>query len=84
MIAPGIQEAILPLEFLQANEEASVVELCGDECQIHRLAEMGLRIGASIRMVKPGSPCLLALGGKRLSIRLGGCIAVLVSAAIPA
>ncbi len=80
MIAPGIQESILPLELLQANEEASVVDLIGDDVQIHRLAEMGLRIGANVRMVRPGSPCLLALDGKRLSIRLASGIDVLVAA----
>ena len=79
MIAPGIQESILPLELLQANEEASVVDLIGDDVQIHRLAEMGLRIGATVRMVRPGSPCLLALDGKRLSIRLSSGIDVLVA-----
>lgn len=81
MIARGIQEEVLPLELLQANEEASIVELVGDESQIHRLAEMGLRVGANIRMVRPGAPCLLALDGKRLSIRLSHDLDVLVAAA---
>ena len=71
MIAPGTQETLLPLDLLRANEQASVVELLGDDRQIHRLAEMGLRVGAAIRMVRPGAPCLLAVDGKRLSIRLG-------------
>ena len=31
MIARGIQEEVLPLDLLQANEEASIVELIGDE-----------------------------------------------------
>mgnify|MGYP001422017483 CR=1 FL=1 len=80
MIAPGTQEALLPLDLLRANEQASVVELLGDDRQIHRLAEMGLRVGAAIRMVRPGAPCLLAVDGKRLSIRLGGNVDVLVAA----
>ncbi len=85
MIAPATPESILPLELLQANEEASIVELVGEDCQIHRLEEMGLRVGASIRMVRPGLPCLLALDGKRLSIRLSGIVDILVSAAaVPA
>lgn len=79
MIAPGIQEDILPLELLKANEEASIVELIGDDAQIHRLAEMGLRIGANIRMVRPGAPCLLAIDGKRLSLRLSSDLDVLVA-----
>jgi ferrous iron transport protein A len=69
----------LPLELLKSNEEASIVELCGNEPQVHRLAEMGLRVGATVRMVRPGSPCLLAIDGKRLSLRLGEGIEVLVA-----
>lgn len=84
MIAPGIQEVVLPLELLRANEVASIVELIGDESQIHRLAEMGLRIGASIRMINPGAPCLLAIDGKRLSLRLNGNLDVLVTASATA
>lgn len=82
MIARGIAEEVLPLDLLQAGEEASIVELIGDESQVHRLAEMGLRVGANIRMVRPGSPCLLALDGKRLSIRLAQDLEVLVATAL--
>ncbi len=84
MIAPGIQEDVLPLELLHANEEASIVELIGNESQVHRLAEMGLRVGANIRMVHPGAPCLIAIDGKRLSLRLNHDLEVLVAAAMTA
>ena len=84
MIARGTAEEILPLDLLQAGEEASIVELIGNESQVHRLAEMGLRVGANIRMVRPGTPCLLALDGKRLSIRLAQDLEVLVAAAAAA
>lgn len=80
MIAPGIAETVLPLESLRANEHGSIVELVGEQREVHRLAEMGLRVGALVRMVRPGAPCLLALDGKRMSIRLGNEIDVLVSA----
>ncbi|MCA9129279.1 MAG: ferrous iron transport protein A [Planctomycetales bacterium] len=79
MIAPGRCETIVPIELLRSNENASVVELSGDEQQIHRLSEMGLRVGTVIRMVRPGAPCLLALGSKRLSIRLGKDVDILVA-----
>jgi ferrous iron transport protein A len=84
MIATGTPETVLPLDLLKSNEEASVIELSGDEPLIHRLAEMGLRVGAMIRMVRPGAPCLLALDGKRLSLRLNDGFQVLVSVAQPA
>lgn len=83
MIAPGTPETVLPLDLLKSNEEASIVELTGDAPLVHRLAEMGLRVGALIRMVKPGAPCLLALDGKRLSLRLNDSLQVLVSVGHP-
>ena len=79
MITSRMTETLLPLELLKSNEEASIVELYGNEPQVHRLAEMGLRVGAMIRMVRPGTPCLLALDGKRLSLRLCDGIEVLVA-----
>lgn len=84
MIAPGIPDTILPIDQLKTDESASVVELVGEEREVHRLAEMGLGVGASIRMVRPGAPCLLAIDGKRLSIRLSSDVDVLVAASIPA
>ncbi|MEZ6135057.1 MAG: FeoA domain-containing protein [Pirellulaceae bacterium] len=81
MIAPGTPETLLPIDLLKVNEEASIVELLGDEKQVHRLSELGLRIGAAIRMVRPGAPCLLAIDGKRLSLRLCNDVEILVAAA---
>lgn len=79
MIGPTTSETILPIQSLKANERASVVELVGDHLEVQRLAEMGLRTGVAIRMVRPGSPCLLALDGKRLSVRLASDVDVLVA-----
>ena len=79
MIAAGHPEVVVPLDLLKANEEASVVDLVGNQTQVHRLAEMGLCVGATVRMIRPGSPCLLALDGKRLSVRLNADADVLVS-----
>ena len=79
MIAAGHPEVVVPLDLLKANEEASVVDLIGNQTQVHRLAEMGLCVGATVRMIRPGSPCLLALDGKRLSVRLNADADVLVS-----
>ena len=81
MIAPGIGEVLLPLNLLKPCEEAHVAELLGDEQQVQRLAEMGLNVGANIRMLRPGSPCLIALAGKRLSLRLNSDVEVFVSTA---
>lgn len=69
----------IPLQLLRTNDEASVVELVGQTGQVQRLAEMGLREGVAVRMVRPGHPCLLALDGKRLSLRLSSDVNVLVA-----
>ena len=79
MVAPTSCESLLPLDLMKAGESASIVELHGDSSQVHRLQEMGLRAGAIIRMLKPGAPCLVALDGKRLSLRLGGLLDIFVA-----
>jgi ferrous iron transport protein A len=79
MIAAAPTETVLPLELLRPRESAQLVELDGDESQVRRLSEMGLRIGATIQMVRPGAPCVLSLDGKRISLRLGDNVDVLVA-----
>ena len=59
----------LPLDVLSEGEIARVVDISGPcEC-VNRLSEIGLRIGVSIRMVKQGNPCILAIGEQRLCFR---------------
>ena len=68
----------LPLELLQTGEWAEITAVEGDLCWVGRLAEMGLRPGSRVCMVRPGSPCLFELGGCRLSLRLDAAGQVLV------
>lgn len=60
---------IVPLELLRSGEEGRVMQVEGEHGLVNRLAEMGLREGTHIRMVRPGSPCIVALGNQRLSFR---------------
>ncbi|GAB4142087.1 MAG: hypothetical protein Tsb009_12170 [Planctomycetaceae bacterium] len=62
-------QQILPLEFLQAGETGWIAEVDGDEEFINRLAEMGCRQGTRIRMIRPGTPCIIAVENHRLSFR---------------
>jgi ferrous iron transport protein A len=62
----------IPLDCLQAGETGHIAWIDGQADFVTRLAEMGLRQGATIRMIQPGSPCILALHGQRLSIRVDG------------
>jgi Fe2+ transport system protein FeoA len=79
MVAPTSCESLLPLDLMKAGESASIVELTGESSLVHRLQEMGLRSGAVIRMLSPGAPCVVALGGKRLSLRLNGSLDIFVA-----
>ncbi len=59
----------LPLDGLAEGEVARVVDVCGACDCANRLSEIGLRVGVSVRMVKQGNPCILALGEQRLCFR---------------
>lgn len=61
---------MIPLDLLQTGERAEICEVDGGEDSVHRLAEIGLRVGVEIRMQQPGQPCVLAIGDHRLSVRL--------------
>lgn len=62
-------DLLLPLEYLRPGEWAEVCELDGEPDWVGRLGELGLRVGCRVRMVRGGSPCLLEVGGGRLSLR---------------
>lgn len=66
------QDVLLPLELLDGGQSAEVVEVHGDPGCVGRMAELGLRAGAHFQVLQPGSPCLLQVGGSRLSLR-GEC-----------
>lgn len=62
-------EALLPLEMLRTGEWADVAEVTGEPTWIGRMAELGIRTGSRLQVLQPGSPCLLRVGGSRLSLR---------------
>jgi Fe2+ transport system protein FeoA len=65
-------DTLLPLELLRPGEWADVAEVTGEPGWVGRLAELGLRIGCRLQMLQGGWPCLLQVGGCRLSLR-GEC-----------
>lgn len=69
---------VIPLELLQAGEQGAIHCVDGCENLTHRLAEMGIREGAAIRMIRPGCPCLIAVDNQRMSLRIDGTACVLV------
>ena len=62
-------DILLPLESLRPGEWADVAEVTGEPGWVGRLAELGLRTGCRLLLLQPGWPCLLQIGGSRLSLR---------------
>jgi Fe2+ transport system protein FeoA len=46
-----------------------VAEVHGEPGWVGRLAELGVRIGSRLQVLRGGYPCLLMIGGSRLSLR---------------
>ena len=62
-------DTLLPLECLRPGQWAEIRDVSGEPAWIGRLAELGLRIGSRIQMLRGGSPCLIQIGGGKLSLR---------------
>jgi ferrous iron transport protein A len=71
-------DTLLPLELVGSGEWAEIAEVSGEPSWIGRLAELGLQIGSRLRVLQPGSPCLLQIGGARLSLRGDWTMQILV------
>lgn len=70
--------AHVPLHCLFAGQSARISEVCGAPEDVRRLAELGLRQGATVEMLQPGSPCIVRLGGQKLCFRADDVMKVLV------
>ena len=71
-------DEIIPLGATPCQSWSEVIEVWGPTAQVQRLAELGLRPGARLRMIQSGCPCLFELAGARVSIRCDGDLQVLV------
>jgi ferrous iron transport protein A len=67
-----------PLDCLHSGEWAEIAEVVGEAKWVARLAELGLRAGILVKILQPGSPCLLEVDGCRLSLRLDYDLQILV------
>ena len=59
----------IPLEFMDAGDRAVVLEIDGRSDLVVRLEEMGLHAGAKVRMIRPGTPCIIEVNHHRFSFR---------------
>ena len=73
-----MNETLLPLDLLQSGQWADVAEVAGDPAWVGRMAELGVRTGCRLCMLQPGTPCLLQVGGCRLSLRGNDTMQILV------
>lgn len=71
-------EEMVPLSLLRAGQSARVGQVVGNVELVHRLREMGLCHGATVCMIRPGSPCIIGLDGQRLGFRCDDLARVLV------
>ena len=76
-------DTLLPLEFSAPGQWVEVADVSGDDAWVARIAELGLRPGSRVRILQPGSPCLLQVGGARLILRADLAAQVLVRPAPP-
>jgi|GEM_PF-621973 len=69
---------VVPIEALPVGERGRIVDFVGPDDWRHRMAELGLREGAVIELIRAGEPCLIGIGLQRLSFRCDPSMMVLV------
>ena len=71
----------MPLELMEIGDEGVVIDVDGQSDLVVRLEEMGLYPGVKIRMIRPGSPCILEINHQRFLIRVDDAATVMVEIA---
>jgi ferrous iron transport protein A len=69
---------VFPLHLLPAGKRGQIAQLVGPAEGVHRLEEIGIRVGQYFEMLQSGSPCIIKLAGTRLAYREheGTCVLV--------
>jgi Fe2+ transport system protein FeoA len=75
-VAAGCQ--VMPLDQLAPGESGTILGVEGQPDHVHRLGEMGLRAGRSVRMVRSGGACIVAIGNHRFGFRGADAALILV------
>jgi Fe2+ transport system protein FeoA len=58
-----------PLQMLPAGQRARIDQLLGQPDEVHRLQELGIRVGQPIEVLQSGTTCIVELDGARLAFR---------------
>jgi ferrous iron transport protein A len=72
-------DQLIPLSMLAAGDTAMVQSVVGSVELVRHLAEIGVRAGALLEMVRAGSTCILQLDGTKLCVRGDELLQVLVT-----
>lgn len=64
--------------------ECTVVDVAGDGSFLARLRELGIDVGAPLRVLRPGRTLLIGVAGSRLALRATDAARVRVLVAAPA
>jgi len=75
---------LIPLGQLLPGQGGRIEAVLGLPELVHRLKELGLRDGVQIKMIQPGSPCIVGLAGQRLCFRADELASVLVKMGVAA
>ena len=70
---------MVPLTFLRSGQVAEVNEVIGPIEQVRRLAELGLRCGVQLELIRSGSPCIVRIDGTTFCYRDNESVRVLVA-----
>jgi ferrous iron transport protein A len=70
-------QGLVPMTLLRVGQSGKIGEVISGG-MIHRLREMGLRVGAKVQMIRAGSPCILRLDGQKICVRSDEMTGVLV------
>lgn len=76
-------QQVVPLQLLGAGERGRVHDIDGQGHLVARLEEMGLRHGVEVHMLRPGSPCIIAVNNHRFSFRGDEAAVVLIEVGAP-
>jgi ferrous iron transport protein A len=74
---------VIPIEQLQTGECGCIHDIDGDPKFIHHLAEIGLSVGSTLTMLRPGSPCIIELNRVRVSLRMDELATILIELPTP-
>lgn len=75
---------MIPLDAMTSDEWGQITLLDGPDHEVQRLRDLGLREGVRLQMVRKGAPCLVSVGGRRLSLRCSADTMIFVSLPDPA